>query len=334
MSGSAARAHGRVRVLTGGLVLAALVLAAGCAPGSEEPEHRRIAFLRAVAGAGNTETAVIEELRNIGYTKDRNLTVLGESPDEAYPDPADAEQALRGWLEEGPLDLIVALSTGGATLARDVAPEANIVFLVNDPKAVGLVEDEFEPEGRLTGATFRVPTDRTLDLARRAVPGLASIGLAYPAGDPAAEAHRVGVEQVAGDLGVALVQASFEDASTAGEAVARLAEQGADALLLSTSPAAIRVLPQIGEAAQRHRLPTISNTHLADFALIALYPDYDELGRQLGRQVARLLTGTTASAIPVEDPRRFQIDINLGVAASLNIEIPGDLQREANRVID
>lgn len=335
MSGSSARARlpFRIRIRTWGVLLALLALAAGCARGTEMPEPKRIAFLRAVPSGNTTEPLIVEQLRDVGYTKGRNLTVLGDQLDDAYPDPADAERVLRGWLEEGPIDLIVALSTGSATVAREVAPETPILFLVNDPKAVGLVEDELAPEGQLTGVTFRVPTDRTLDLARRAVPDLDTLGLAYPAGDPAAEAHRAVVEEVAGDLGITLLQASFE-AGSVGDAVDQLVAQGVDALLLSTSPAAIRVFPEIGEAVRRHDLPTISNTHLADFALLALYPDYEEIGRQLGRQAARVLTGTSASAIPVEDPRRFQIDVNLGVARSLGITIPEDLQQEATRVVE
>ena len=317
-------------------VAVALLLTAGCADDDAtgaEGDHVTVAFLRAVAGVASTEPAFLAALRGAGFVEGNNLTVLAPDADEAYPDPAEAAAAVEGWLDEGVV-LIVALSSTGARVAADTAPDTNVLFLSTDPSATGLVTDEDSPEGNLTGASFRVPADRTLDLAQRAVPGLDVIGLAYPPADPAAIANRDAVAAAAESLGITLAEAEFTDGTDVAAAVAQLAAQGADALLISTSPVATRALPETGAAAEANGLPVIANTSVAaDFAILSLSPDTEELGRQLGRQAARLLAGEDASRVPVEDPNRFILTLSNLAAARRGITFSDGLVREADSVL-
>lgn len=324
-------------ILTAPAVGLVILLVVGCARGDvgtgvAGAEHHTIAFLRAVAGTPSTEPTFLQELRAAGFVAGRGLTILAFDPDEAYPDPADAERVVSRWRAQG-LDLVVALSSSGAAAARAGAPSADVLFLSNDPTATGLVEDEQRPEGRLTGVTFRVPADRTLDLARRAVPGLRRVGMATPTDDPAAVANTDAVAAAASALGIELRVEPFDSPDAVDRAVAALAASGVDALLLSTSPTAVRSIAETEAAARRHRLPVVANTSLADAALVALYPDSAELGRQLGRQAARLLAGNPVSAVPVEDPRRYLLVIDVGAADRLGITVPEDVLQEANVVL-
>jgi putative ABC transport system substrate-binding protein len=313
--------------------VAIVVFVCGCTGNeSSDRETMTIAFLRAVAGAPSTEPEFVAELRRGGFREGLNLVMLAGGADEAYPDADQAAAAVRRW-READVDLIVALSTSGARVARDMAPDVDVLFLSNDPTAAGLVSDESAPEGRLTGASFRVPADRTLDLVGRVVPGLSRIGLAYPPDDPAATAHRDVVQEAADTLGITLVTAEFTDAADAAAAVDQLAADRVQAILLSTSPVATRALAETAAAAAQHRLPVAANTTLADFAVVSLSPDTDELGRQLGRQAARLLAGAEPTSVPVEDPNRFVLTLNAQVAADLGLSLPDDLLREANTVI-
>jgi putative tryptophan/tyrosine transport system substrate-binding protein len=291
-----------------------------------------VAFLRAVPSTDGV-TPLLEELRAAGYVQGRSLRVLAGDPDEVYPDPAEAETVVREWVADG-TDLIVAMSSSGAMAARDAAPDVNVLFLSNDPLATGLVRDERRPEGRLTGATYRVPSDRTLTLLRRLIPDARRIGLPLPAGDPAGAAHRDAVADAAAQLGIELVVDEFSDADDAGRSVVRLAERGVDAVMLSSSPAAIMAYPQTQAALARHDLPAIANTGVADFAVLSLYPDLEVLQRQMGRMAARLLSGSSPSAVPVEDPRRFLVRVNAGAAAALGITVPAEVQREADEVLE
>jgi putative ABC transport system substrate-binding protein len=323
----------RVTTRLAAIGLAAALLAVGC--GSDDAVESRpdatVAFLRAVAGAPSTEPSFVASLRSAGYVEGDNLTLLAADADEAYADPDAAAAAVAGWVEQG-VDLIVALSSSGAMVAAETAPDVDVLFLSTDPTATGLVEDEDEPEGRLTGVSFRVPADRTLSLAQRAVPGLDSVGLAYPPSDPAALANRDAVVAAADDLGIALLLAEFTDATDVAAAVEELAAAGADAILVSTSPVATRALAETGTAAARLRLPVIANTTLADFALVSLTADTAEIGRQLGRQAARLLSGESPATVPVEDPNRFLLTLGGGAARTLGLVLDAGLLREADEV--
>lgn len=314
-------------------MMAAAVLAAACSftSSAAPPEVATVGFLRAVAGTETGQSAMVDELRRAGFTPGRNLELLGADPSEAYADPEAAADTLERW-RDGGLDVLVALSTSGASVAREVAPELPVVFVVNDPVAVGLVSSEDAPEGQLTGVTYQVPADRTLDIARRAIPDLTRIGFLYPVDDPAAPPHQEALAGAARSLGLAMDAEPFASADDVGRAVGVLADAGANAIVIANAPRSFGALEQINEAASERALPTIANTSVADGALVILAPDSEELFRQVGRQAVRILRGAAPSEIPVEDPRQFDVLLDADVAARLGIELPEDLVREADEV--
>ena len=314
-------------------MMAAAVLAAACSfTSSAAPQEvATVGFLRAVAGTPTGQAAMVDEFRRAGLTPGRNLELLGADPSEAYADPDVAADTLDRWRDEG-LDVLVALSTSGASVAREVTPEVPVVFVVNDPVAVGLVSSEDSPEGQLTGVTYQVPADRTLDIARRAIPDLTRIGFLYPADDPAAPPHRDAVAGAARSLGLAMDAEPFAGPDDVDRAVGVLADAGAQAIVIANAPRSVGALEQINEAATRHALPTIANTSVAHGALVMLAPDSEELFRQVGRQAVRILRGAAPSEVPVEDPRQFDVLLDADVAARLGIVLPEDLLREADEV--
>lgn len=207
-----------------------------------------------------------------------------------------------------------------------------ILFLSNDPRAARLVRNERRPEGRLTGVTFRVPGDRTLDVARRAVGRLERVGLLYPDTDLSAIPARDALVAGGSALGIHVVTSSFSSEEEVEEAVERLTTQEVDAVVLGNSPTTVRAFDAIAAVLAGRRLPVVANTY-ADFALVVLEPDGESVYRQLGRQAARLLDGTPASEVPVEDPARFRLTINRDVAGRLGVALPPDLVEEADAVI-
>lgn len=317
-------------------LLLVVLTAAGCGVGSGEiatptSEVKTVAFLRAVPGTPSAVPAFLEEMRAAGFSRGRNLVVLAEAAEEVYPDEEQATAAIDEWQRQG-VDIVLAFSTTGSLLTQRLAPEVDILFISNDPTATGILTDERRPEGNATGVTYRVPPDRTLDLARRAIPGLDSIGLPLPEEDPAAAAQHQGIAEAADELGIELVVERFDGPDDVLRAISVLVERGVDGILLSNSPGASRAVAQMEVAATRHGIPVISNTPLAPWALITLAPDTEELQRQLARQAARLLMGSSVSAVPVEDPRRFLLTVNAATAAELGIEINDALLREAHDV--
>ena len=314
-------------------MMVAAVLAAACSfTSSAAPEEvATVGFLRAVAGTEAGQSAMVDEFRRSGFTPGRNLELLGADTSEAYADPELAAQTLDRWREAG-LDVLVALSTSGASVAREVAPQVPVVFVVNDPVAVGLVSSEDTPDGQLTGVTYRVPADRTLDIARRAIPDLTRIGFLYPADDPAAPPHQEAVAGAARALGLGMDAEPFSDADDVERAVGVLADAGVQAIVIANAPRSFGALEQITEAATARGLPTIANTSVAEGALVILAPNSEELFRQVGRQAVRILRGAVPSEVPVEDPRQFDVLLDANVADALGIELPEDLIREADDV--
>lgn len=317
-------------------VLVCLALS-GCAvsAGTDDPGVHRIAYLRSVAIPGSPQNqAFTDELVQRGFIEGKNLTVLGGGDNEVFPDPAMAAAAVRQWHNRG-VDVIVAYSTSGAVIARDNAPDAKVLFLVNDPQAAGFVRDEQRPEGRMTGVTFRVPADRMLSLARRIMPGLERVGLPYPPSDPAAVPSRDQFMLAAQDQGIQLISEEFTDNVDLSRAVAKLVQDGgAQLILASVSPTATRALPELADAAAMNGVPFAANVGTAHRALLTVSPDSRSIGTQLGRQAARLLKGASPASIPVEDPRTFHIGLSQQAARELGIALPADVVREADVVHD
>ena len=315
----------RVLVLA---LLAALVAGCGGGDGDDEPPDRTIGFLRAVPNADTAQGAFLEVLAEAGWVDGENLTILAKDPAEAHVD--DADEVVAGWLEQG-IDLIVALSTSSARVADAAAPDVPVLFLSTDPLAVGLVTDERSPSGHLTGATFRVPADRTLDVAVRALGGPVRFGLLWPADDPAAAPVVDDVRRAAGDLDLSLVDEPFADPADVARAVQALAGAGAEAVVLANAPSLVRAFAEVEAALAAAGLPAVANTS-NEFALVTLQPDTDELYRQIGRQAVRLLSGTPVASVPVEDPAGYRIVLDRAAAQRLGRTLPPDVVDLADEV--
>lgn len=311
------------------VVLLLLVAGAACGDDDPAPPPRTVGILRTIPNPrADAEAAFRNELAAAGWIEGENLTLLGGAPDEAHPE--DAEETVRAWVDAG-VDLIVALSTSAAQAADEAADEVPVLFLVNDPVAVGLVEDEREPDGDLTGVTYRVPADRTLDVALRALGPVPVLGVLWPSEDPAAEPVREDLRRAARDLGIDLVDEPFAAEEDVPAAVDRLVAAGAGSILLANAPTTLRAIDAIAAAADRHGVALVANTRL-DQVVVALAPDSLRLYRQLGRQAVRLLSGAEVAEVPVEDPGGFRIVVNRDVARRAGIEVPQDLLELADEV--
>jgi len=315
-------------------ILAALVAAsmlAACSSDAADPPVR-IGFVRSVpATTGNApfEDALASE----GFTPGDNLVYVQDEPDtEVLVTPDEVTAAVKGWVAGG-IDLIVAFSSSGAEAAATAAPDTPVLFLVNDPIAVGLVTDKGHPDRNLTGATFRVPADRTLDLAQQAIPGLLRIGVLVPATDPAGAPSRDAMLVAAEALEIGATVEAFADEADIARAVRALSERDIQAIVVVNAPTSVRFMSSIEPVAASLGLPTIANTSLATRAVLVLEPDVDSLLARLGRQAARLLDGTPPADIPVEDPTEFRVVLNRTVARELGLaEFTADLLRQADLV--
>ncbi|MEX2292793.1 MAG: ABC transporter substrate-binding protein [Acidimicrobiales bacterium] len=313
--------------------LVALVAATACSSSSNNQRPMRVAFLRSVATLdGNAPFD--RELRAKGFVLGRNLQYVQLDPEhEVHVEPEDIRRTVDEWLRDG-IDLIVALSSTAAEIAANAAPQTPVLFLVNDPVAVGLVSDPARPDRNLTGVTFRIPADRTLSLARQAMPGLALIGILMPGSDPAGPPAHKAMAAAAQSAGLESTTETFSGPDDIRRAIASLHGRGAQVVVVVNAPTSIRYLSMIEPAVSAVGLPIIANTSLATQALIVLEPNVEELLGRLGRQAARLLSGISPADIPVENPTDFRVVLNSKVAAELGIPaLSTDLLRQADLVV-
>lgn len=320
-------AWGRIRLLRAPIAVLFTLLLIQC--GVRGDDRTQVAFLRTVSSESGGLRAFLDELASQGYRQGKDLAVYGR--EAVYPEDELARVKAAEWKQDD-VDLIVALSSMAAKAAMRGAPGTPILFLSNDPVELGLVRDERRPCGRVTGTTFHVPADRTLDLIRRAIPGAEPIGVVVPDEDPAARPVLRRFEEAAAQLGTRLVVERFATPAQAKEAVASLARSGARVVLPANSPSTVMAFPQIREAAAAAGLPVVTNT-AADFALLVLEPDVEELYRQMARQAVRLLAGERPCEIPVEDPAEYRLTVNLAVAQGLGLSLPDGLVADAGQVI-
>jgi putative ABC transport system substrate-binding protein len=310
--------------------LAAVLLLAGAVVGcsGEDDRRRTIGMIRPVA-ASEREAGFYEGLAAGGYPASR-LRVLGRARSEVHTDPADIRRTVRRWTKRG-VDVIVATFSGGALAAAD-AVDVPVVFLSNDPVATGLLADERHPEGRLTGQTYRVPSDRLLQVAADAFGPARRVGCLVVEDDPSALPVLADLRRGAEALGVELHCADVGGPGGVPAAVLSVLSQGIDVIDVIGSPQMVQHYEPVADALVDTNVPDVTTVPL-EFAALTLQPDGRAIYTQLGRQVARLLDGADVRDVPVEDPAHFLLTVNERVALRLGRSIPAAVLRRADHVI-
>jgi putative ABC transport system substrate-binding protein len=234
----------------------------------------------------------------------------------------------------------VIVTTGTAVPAhRRATTTIPIVFAIGrDPVGEGLVASLARPGGNVTGLSTQV-TDlagKRLQLLREAVPRLRRLAVLAEIEDPAALLERGEVEVAARMLGL---QADPVDIRGAAEDIApalQALKGRVDALYCGTGTVMTLNRARIFAAARAERLPTISGlrVHAQAGGLISYGADYADLFRRAGDYVDKILRGTQAADLPVEQPTRFELVINLKTAKALGLEIPATLLARADEVIE
>jgi putative tryptophan/tyrosine transport system substrate-binding protein len=326
------RAGGPVRgcLLALAALLSASVLTA-CSDDEPAVENHTIGILRTVAGSTN-EQILLDALADQGIDRS-HLTIFGEDADEVHLEAAETEATVRDWVSKG-VELIIALSTRTAVAAAETAPTTPVIVLSTDPSATGLVRDERHPEGHVTGASYRVPADRTLALANDAFADvdIKRVGCLEPANDPAAVPARAALETGAEALGMELICSTFASPDAVPDAIQEVLAAHVDAIVLVNAPSTAIAIPQLRFVLSKTTVPVIANQP-ADFAVLTLSPDGNAVYRTMGRQAARILQGTPVADVPVEDPGRYLLVVNLPAAARIGRTVAPEVLKRADEVI-
>jgi putative tryptophan/tyrosine transport system substrate-binding protein len=235
--------------------------------------------------------------------------------------------------------VIAAATTPAARAAKDATKTIPIVFgVAADPVAIGLVASLNRPGGNLTGGTaMNVElAPKKLELLHQLVPATASIAFLINPASPNAEALERDAQEGARALGlqVHVVKASTEtglDAVFAG-----LRGQGDGALMLATDPFLGSRLDRIITLAAQYRVPVMYNRieQVAAGGLISYGTSFRDSFRQSGVYVGRILKGEKPADLPVQQPTKYELIINLKTAKALALTVPLALLTRADEVIE
>jgi putative ABC transport system substrate-binding protein len=274
-------------------------------------------------------------MRDHGWIEGKNLIVdyrSAEGHAERLPALAAELVALKPDLIVGPSPQVaVALKSATATIP--------IVFVaVFDPVAIGLVQSLSRPGGNVTGLATYAPGDwiaKRIEIFRELIPGASKIALLVNLGNPSHRLALAEVPRTVQNFGVALPIVEATTAEELDTAFASAAAQHADAIIVFGDPLIAQEGPRVTALAEKHRLPAI---HLlrqfANGGLIVYGPDIADLLRRAGGYVDKILKGTKPADLPVEQPTKFELVINMKTAKALGLIVPPSLLVRADEVIE
>jgi putative tryptophan/tyrosine transport system substrate-binding protein len=286
--------------------------------------------------ANDFEAGVLRGLAEMGFFEGRNVVLdrrFAQGHVERLP-------GLATELVLGNRAAIVAAGTNSTLAAKAAAGTVPIVFEIGtDPVELGFVAGFNRPGSNLTGVTaLGAETSwKRAELLHKLVPRADVIAMLVGSVDlPYDQAEIRGMQSAARALGVRLLLLPGVKESGIAAAFATLIEQRAGALLLGGALSVANARDEIISLAARHSIPTMFYypSDLGAGGLISYGPDLPELRRQLGIYIGRILMGEKPADLPVQQPTRFQLKINLKTAKTLHLEIPPDILAIADEVIE
>jgi putative ABC transport system substrate-binding protein len=298
--------------------------------------RRRIGFLNIDEPVPAIQKAWLDGLRNYGWIDGRNLII-----EYRYAPSQDRLPALAAELVALRPDLLIATNPPAAVALKSATASIPIVFVaVADPVGIGLVQSLSRPGGNVTGLATFVPgqfASKMIDTLREMVPTASTIAVLANPGNPI---HRLVIAeelpQTAQKLGLAL---PIVEATTAEEldiAFASAATQHADAIVVWGDPLTVNNATRVTALAAEHRLPALYLFRIfaANGGLISYGPDLADLFFRAGGYVDKILKGTKPSDLPVEQPTKFELVINMKTAKALGLTVPPSLLARAGEVIE
>jgi putative tryptophan/tyrosine transport system substrate-binding protein len=272
-----------------------------------------------------------EGLAETGYVVGRNVAI--------EPREGDRLPALAADLVRRNVAVIIAVGGSAAQVAKAATQTIPVVFLMaGDPVEVGVVASLNRPSGNLTGVTAVSPelAGKRLELLHKLVPAADPIAmLGRSAGSELNQAETRAMQSAANVLGVRLLVLYATTESEVAAAFATLVEQHAGALVTSAAVFTLAEIDQILSFAGRHAVPTLFvGRALVERGGLASYGSpVGELFGQMGVYTGRILNGAKAADLPVVQPTKFELVINLKTAKTLGLTIPETLLATADEVI-
>ncbi len=321
------------RVFIAGVALG--LLAASSAPRAQQTgKVYRIGMLEAVPAAQNAANldALRKGLRELGYVEGRNLVIEYRSADGR----AERFSELAAELVRLKVDLIVTRGTPAANAAKAATATIPVVMAtMGDPSAI--VTSFAHPGGNITGVTtFSTElTAKRIELLKELVPSLSHVALLHNMGNPAATPEWEETKAAARSLDLQAELLDVRDEADLRGAFEKATRQHVDALIIGADGLTQMNQPTIVDLAARHRLPAAypAREFVEAGGLIAYAVNYPDLYFRFASFADKIFKGAKPGELPVEQPTKFQLAINVRTAKALGLAVPQSLLVRADEVI-
>ncbi len=319
------------------IALGAGALAAPLAAFAQLPAARmhRIGFLGSASAA--TYARQLEGLRaglrELGYVEGKNLVIEFRWAEGNY----DRLPELAAELVGLKVDLIVTHGTPGTRAAKQVTTTIPIVMAVSgDAVTTGLVASFARPGGNITGSSHFSPelNAKQLELLKDALPRIRRVAVLFNSGNAVNATALQAMEVTAKSLKLELQPFDVRSPGDFNSAFAEMSKRRVEAVAIVDDPMLIANAGAIASLAAKHRIPSIGFSALAEAGgLMAYGVNFPELFRRAALFVDKILKGAKPSDIPVEQPTKFDMIVNMKTAKALGIKIPNSILVRTDKVI-
>jgi len=308
---------------------------------AEAQQPKKASRIGYVSGSGSpsnpstSEKAFRQGLRELGYVDGKNI--LFES---RYAEgKRDLIPSLVAELVQLKVDVVVSGSLTAIQAAKQTTKTIPIVMVTNaDPVAAGLVDSLARPGGNITGLT-RLTRDlggKRLELLKEVLPEISRVGILWDADDPAQATGLKEYEAAARTLKVQLQSLKVRGPNPDLEGAIQAAAQGGGSALITVRGTLLNRYPKrIADLAIKNRLPSMfEETEFVEAGGLASYsPNDADLFKRAAVLTNKILKGTQPADLPVEQPIKFELVINLKTAKRIRLTIPPNVLARADRVI-
>ena len=311
----------------------ALLAIGNSAAGQTASRPARIGMLCATV----CPSVVLDELRQLGWIEGSTILV------DRKPAASRLERLpqLAKELVQSKPDLIIATTAQPVRAAKDATTEIPIVMLyVADPVGIGLAQSLARPGGNLTGVTTLAPGGtmaKSLQLLKELLPTARRIAvLINPTNEVTNRLLPIEAPPAAAQLGFQLDVIEVREVEELAAGVARAKAQGADALFVP-GEAMFHVPPnRLPDLAAAAKLPALylPRALVEAGGLMSYSPDFDAMERRGAHYVDRILRGAKPAELPIEQPTRYEVVINLKTAKALGLDVPSSLLTVADEIIE
>ena len=295
-----------------------------------------IGFLGESTPSGQRQwaAAFVQRLRELGWVEGRNIAIeyrWAEGRNERFAELVAELVRLK-------VDAIVTQGTPSVLAAKQATSNIPIIFAIaGNPVANGLIASLAQPGGNVTGLTNQTAdlAGKRLEILREVVPGLRHLAIMANVDNPSVVLDISEVEAAARGLGIQVVTSEIRRAEDIAPAIE--ASRGkVEALYVAGDPLVTTNRTRVAILAVGAHLPSIYGNHenVEAGGLISYGPNLPDLHRRAANHVDKILRGTKPADIPVEQPTKFDLVINLITARALRLNIPPSLLARADEVIE